>query len=30
MAIDVKLLDSNANFEEFDVTSMDKKLRIKA
>ena len=25
-----KLLDSNANFEEFDVTSRDKKLRIKA
>ena len=25
-----KLLDSNANFEEFDVTSSDKKLRIKA
>ena len=25
-----KLLDSNANFEEFDVTSTDKKLRIKA
>jgi hypothetical protein len=25
-----KLLDSNANFEEFDVTSPDKKLRIKA
>jgi hypothetical protein len=25
-----KLLDSNANFEEFDVTSVDKKLRIKA
>ncbi len=25
-----KLLDSNANFEEFDVTSIDKKLRIKA
>lgn len=25
-----KLLDSNANFEEFDVTSADKKLRIKA
>ena len=24
-----KLLDSNANFEEFDVTSTDKKLRIK-
>ena len=25
-----KLLESNANFEEFDVTSTDKKLRIKA
>jgi hypothetical protein len=25
-----KLLDSNANFEEFNVTSTDKKLRIKA
>ena len=25
-----KLLDTNANFEEFDVTSVDKKLRIKA
>lgn len=25
-----KLLDSNANFEEFDVASSDKKLRIKA
>jgi hypothetical protein len=25
-----KLLDSNSNFEEFDVTSADKKLRIKA
>lgn len=25
-----KLLDSNANFEEFDVASTDKKLRIKA
>jgi hypothetical protein len=25
-----KLLDSNTNFEEFDVTSIDKKLRIKA
>jgi hypothetical protein len=25
-----KLLDSNANFEEFDVTSTDKTLRIKA
>lgn len=25
-----KLLDSNANFEEFDVTSTDKKLHIKA
>ena len=25
-----ELLDSNANFEEFDVTSTDKKLRIKA
>src|SRR5882724_9959864 len=25
-----KLLDSNANFEEFDVASADKKLRIKA
>ncbi|MGD0191021.1 MAG: hypothetical protein ABSD74_09795 [Rhizomicrobium sp.] len=25
-----KLLDSNANFEEFDVRSADKKLRIKA
>ena len=25
-----KLLDSDANFEEFDVTSTDKKLRIKA
>jgi hypothetical protein len=25
-----KLLDSNANFEEFDVSSTDKKLRIKA
>jgi hypothetical protein len=25
-----KLLDSNANFEQFDVTSTDKKLRIKA
>src|SRR5215471_1684550 len=25
-----KLLDSNANFEEFDVSSRDKKLRIKA
>src|SRR6201985_3114436 len=25
-----KILDSNANFEEFDVTSADKKLRIKA
>src|SRR5580658_10382434 len=25
-----KLLDSNANFEEFDVTSTDRKLRIKA
>jgi hypothetical protein len=25
-----KLLDSNANFEEFDVTSTDNKLRIKA
>jgi hypothetical protein len=25
-----KLLDSNANFEEFDVTTSDKKLRIKA
>src|SRR6266705_6435554 len=25
-----KLLDGNANFEEFDVTSTDKKLRIKA
>jgi len=25
-----KLLDSNANFEEFDVSSSDKKLRIKA
>src|SRR5882757_440241 len=25
-----KLLDSNANFEEFDVTSPDKKLHIKA
>lgn len=25
-----KILDSNANFEEFDVTSTDKKLRIKA
>jgi hypothetical protein len=25
-----KLLDSNANFEEFDVSSQDKKLRIKA
>ena len=25
-----KLLDSNANFEEFDVTSADRKLRIKA
>jgi hypothetical protein len=25
-----KVLDSNANFEEFDVTSTDKKLRIKA
>jgi hypothetical protein len=25
-----KLLDSNANFEEFDVTSADKKLHIKA
>jgi hypothetical protein len=25
-----KLLDSNSNFEEFDVTSTDKKLRIKA
>src|SRR5690242_18485579 len=25
-----KLLDSNANFEEFDVSSPDKKLRIKA
>src|ERR1700735_864958 len=25
-----KLLDSNANFEEFDVSSHDKKLRIKA
>ncbi len=25
-----KLLDSNANFEEFDVESRDKKLRIKA
>src|SRR5207248_11562323 len=24
------LLDSNANFEEFDVSSLDKKLRIKA
>jgi hypothetical protein len=24
-----KILDSNANFEEFDVTSTDKKLRIK-
>jgi hypothetical protein len=25
-----KMLDSNSNFEEFDVTSTDKKLRIKA
>src|ERR1700689_3134822 len=25
-----KILDSNWNFEEFDVTSADKKLRIKA
>jgi hypothetical protein len=25
-----KILDSNANFEEFEVTSTDKKLRIKA
>src|SRR3974390_690246 len=25
-----KLLDSNPNFEQFDVTSTDKKLRIKA
>jgi hypothetical protein len=25
-----KILDSNSNFEEFDVTSADKKLRIKA
>ena len=25
-----KLLDSNANFEEFDVSSPDRKLRIKA
>ena len=25
-----KILDSNSNFEEFDVTSTDKKLRIKA
>ena len=25
-----KLLDSNANFEEFEVTSTDKKLHIKA
>src|ERR1700740_3010298 len=25
-----KILDSNANFEEFDVTSTDKKLHIKA
>jgi hypothetical protein len=25
-----KLLDSNANFEQFDVTSVDKKLHIKA
>src|SRR5215469_10067243 len=25
-----KLLDSNANFEEFDVSTPDKKLRIKA
>jgi hypothetical protein len=25
-----KLLDSNANFEEFDVSSLDNKLRIKA
>jgi hypothetical protein len=25
-----KVLDSNSNFEEFDVTSTDKKLRIKA
>src|SRR3984957_1646032 len=25
-----KLLDSNANFEEFDVSTSDKKLRIKA
>jgi len=25
-----KILDSNANFEEFDVSSSDKKLRIKA
>jgi len=25
-----KLLDSNANFEQFDVTSPDKKLHIKA
>lgn len=25
-----KILDSNANFEQFDVTSTDKKLRIKA
>lgn len=25
-----KLLDSNANFEQFDVTSTDKKIRIKA
>src|SRR4051812_30804943 len=24
-----KVLDSNANFEEFDVTSSDRKLRIK-
>lgn len=30
ISIHKKLLDSNANFEEFDVTSTDKKLRIKA
>jgi hypothetical protein len=30
ISIHKKLLDSNANFEEFDVTSTDKKLHIKA
>jgi hypothetical protein len=30
ISIHKKLLDSNANFEEFDVTSTDKKLNIKA